>query len=67
MPEGTCKARLHIADDFGDNSATIRCQLAEGHEGLHREEFQHTVYSKDYKNHKINSVVVTWSEDEGDE
>jgi hypothetical protein len=36
-----CNAELHIADDYGDNHATMHCQLPEGHDGLHREEFQH--------------------------
>lgn len=35
----TCNAELHIADDFGDNSATIKCQLEEGHSGPHLEAF----------------------------
>ena len=34
-----CNAELHIADDFGDNHATIRCELEPGHEGLHEENF----------------------------
>ena len=36
---GDCNARLYIADNFGDNHATMRCQLPEGHEGQHRESF----------------------------
>jgi hypothetical protein len=36
----TCKAKLYIADDYGDNVATIRCQLSSGHEGPHLEEFE---------------------------
>jgi hypothetical protein len=68
MPEKLCTARLHIGDDFGDNSATIRCQLPKGHEGLHKEAFEHSVYSKDYKSIKgINSVTITWNVDEGEE
>ncbi len=35
-----CEAELHIGDDFGDNHATIKCQLPEGHDGTHKEEFQ---------------------------
>ena len=36
----TCKSELHIADDFGDNRATMHCQLEEEHDGKHREEFR---------------------------
>jgi len=67
MPEILCKARLHIGDDFGDNSATIRCQLPKGHEGLHKEEFESSVYSKDFRSKRINHVTITWEIDEGDE
>lgn len=31
-----CKAELHIGDDFGDNRATMICELQKGHEGKHR-------------------------------
>ena len=34
---GTCNAQLHIADDYGDNTATMKCQLEPGHEGRHVE------------------------------
>lgn len=34
---GKCNARLHIADNFGDNHATMQCQLSPGHEGRHEE------------------------------
>lgn len=37
---GRCNARLYIADDYGDNRATIRCQLDPEHEGQHKEEFK---------------------------
>lgn len=36
---GECNARLYLADNFGDNHATIRCQREPGHAGRHREEF----------------------------
>jgi hypothetical protein len=36
---GQCNAWLHIADNFGDNHATMRCQLPPGHEGEHTEEW----------------------------
>ena len=51
--EGECNAHLYIGDNFGDNHATMRCQLPKGHEGLHREEFG-----------SDNKVVVTWEKDE---
>jgi len=51
--KGECNARLYIADDFGDNHATMRCQLPEGHDGLHKEEFNHD-----------SPVVITWQRDE---
>lgn len=50
---GDCNARLYIADNFGDNHATMRCQLPKGHEGRHREEY---VVSR-------NEVTVTWEKD----
>lgn len=52
--EGKCNAELHIADDYGDNHATLQCQLDPGHAGPHREEFK-----RDEK-----PVVVTWERDE---
>jgi len=33
---GQCNAHLYIEDNFGDNHATMRCQLALGHAGKHR-------------------------------
>lgn len=35
--EGECNALLYLADNFGDNHTTIRCQLMNGHEGSHEE------------------------------
>jgi hypothetical protein len=52
--EGECNARMSIADDYGDNSATIRCQLAAGHEGLHQEQYTR----------KGGTVTITWTFDE---
>ena len=43
---GECNKRLHIGDNFGDNHATMRCQLAPGHAGLHQERY--------------DGVTVTW-------
>jgi len=52
--EGQCNAWLVIADDYGDNIATIRCQLKPGHEGLHLET---------YKDSNKGSVKITWEKD----
>jgi len=52
--EGECNACLFIADNYGDNSATIRCQLAPNHEGLHREQFER----------EGGAVTITWAVDE---
>lgn len=52
--DGECNAHLYIADNYGDNHATMRCQLESGHEGPHKEEFD-----RDGK-----PVVVTWHNDE---
>lgn len=36
---GECNAHCYIADNFGDNHATMRCALPAGHEGQHCEKF----------------------------
>lgn len=51
--EGDCNARLFIGDDYGDNAATMRCDLALGHDGKHRE--------------KNDRFEVTWEVDEREE
>jgi hypothetical protein len=50
----TCNAELHIADDRGDNHATMRCDMPAGHEGPHRESFMR----------RGTPVLVTWECDE---
>lgn len=51
--DGECNARLEICDDYGDNCATMRCQLPPGHGGMHREEYG-----------AVNdTVVVEWDAD----
>lgn len=51
-----CNAELHIADDYGDNHATIKCQREEGHDGSHEERFR-----------KETMVVITfWCDDRDD-
>jgi hypothetical protein len=52
--EGACNARLFIHDNYGDGNATMCCQLAPNHEGLHQEEFSRPG----------GPVVVTWVADE---
>lgn len=52
--EGECNARMSIADDYGDNSATIRCQRVVGHEGLHQEQYAR----------RGGTVTITWTVDE---
>lgn len=46
-----CNAHLHLADDYGDGTCTIRCQLSPGHEGLHREVCRN------------GTVTITWETD----
>lgn len=50
-----CGACLSIADDYGDNSGTITCQLEAGHDGLHRETFSRN---------DCGEVTITWEKDE---
>jgi len=52
---GKCNARLEIGDNFGDNHATMRCQLEPGHRGNHRET---------YKTRSAGEVTVEWEKDE---
>jgi hypothetical protein len=52
--EGECNSHLYIADNYGDNHATMRCGLPKGHKGPHCEEFER----------KGGKVVVTWENDE---
>jgi hypothetical protein len=49
-----CNARLFIGDNYGDGTATMRCQLAPGHDSVHREEFTRPG----------GTVTITWSADE---
>ena len=55
--EGQCNARLCIGDDYGDNEATMRCQLSPGHADTHREEFKNC----------NGPVVVRWHGDAREE
>ena len=56
--EGECGARLFVADDYGDNSATLRCGLEPGHEGLHMEKYD--AGDED----SPNKVSITWAKDQ---
>ena len=49
-----CNAELHIGDDYGDNRATMHCQLAIGHDGPHQEAFER----------RSTPVTLTWWCDE---
>jgi hypothetical protein len=53
--EGRCNARLTIGDNYGDNHATMLCQLEPGHEGLHQESYRSSV---------SGSVTITWENDD---
>ena len=49
-----CGARLYLADDYGDGTATCICQLLEGHQDPHREVFDRNG----------GQVTITWEKDE---
>lgn len=34
-----CTGKLEIGDNYGDNSATMKCQLLKGHRGPHQEQW----------------------------
>ena len=57
--EGQCNAHLYIGDNFGDNHATMRCQLSPDHEGLHQEKYRTSPPG--------GEGVVTWEMDEREE
>lgn len=52
--ENMCNARLFIGDNYGDGTATMRCQLPPGHLELHCEKFER----------KGGTVTITWVADE---
>ena len=54
----TCKAELHIGDDFGDNHATMKCQLEKDHGGCHIEK---------WNNNEGDLRLVSWHGDDRDE
>ena len=54
--EGQCNAHLYIADNCGDNHATIRCCLPKGHHMAHQEIVEA----------RFGIAEVTWMTDERD-
>ena len=54
--DGQCNAHLYIADNFGDNHATMRCQLPKGHPAHHQEGYK--------RERDGQAVVVQWQRDE---
>lgn len=52
--EDECNARLFIGDNYGDGTATMRCQLGPGHGGVHQEQFTR----------RGALVTITWVHDE---
>ena len=62
---GECNAHLYIADNFGDNHATMRCQLEPHHEGLHEERFHRGVMGgMGVIPEGSGEVIIQWDEDE---
>ena len=53
-----CDAELHMADDFGDNHATIKCQLEAEHDGQHQKQYQRKDLSE------LGVITILWSGDE---
>ena len=52
---GECNAHLYIADNHGDNHATIRCMRKKGHTGKH---------TKNYGVDDGNPVTIEWVQDQ---
>jgi hypothetical protein len=61
--EGKCNAELHIADDYGDNHATMKCQLEPGHAGPHREDYTHTELDNISHEPERLPITITWEGD----
>jgi len=53
-----CNAELHIGDDFGDNHATMICQLEKDHGGCHIEK---------WNNNEGDLRLDSWHGDDRDE
>jgi len=54
---GECSAHLYIGDNYGDGTATMRCQLPENHKGKHQEEFSRG---------EGKLIIISWEHDERD-
>lgn len=50
-----CNDILRLGDDFGDNECSFACIREAGHDGPHRDEFEH----------ERQPVVVTWYASDG--
>jgi len=61
--KGQCNARLYLADDWGDNRLTLRCQLSLGHANPHEERFVKFLQGLKGKVTE-NAVTVQWTADE---
>lgn len=60
----TCKAELHLGDDYGDNRATVRCQLEEHDpKTRHREEGRQ---DGDFVLLGAHSLTIEWEGDDRD-
>ena len=53
--EGECNAWLVLSDDYGDNECSFRCNLPDGHHGMHENSFAR---------HHGGEVVMSWRKDE---
>ena len=57
-----CNRRMSIADDMGDNQASIRCRLPRGHKGPHQEQYTSDSYGTvtiTFKNGHVPPVDFT--------
>ena len=55
QPVPGCPETLKIADDYGDNEATMQCQKPVGHTGDHLYQF-----NRPQEEEKVTYVYVTW-------
>ena len=55
---GECNARLYIGDNYGDGTATMRCQREPGHPGPHVE-----LFDRD-REEGAGAVRIEWERDE---
>ena len=50
-----CKAAIWIKDDYGENMATMRCELEQNHEDMHKKE-----YTRAMLDGKTAKVAISW-------